>query len=203
VFIGADPTDASDVARLADEASHRLGRIDAVAFVGTCRYRGWSADATPEQWGADVQAGLSASFYLSQACARHMRETGGSIVNVGAVDLDEAYPGRSTVAATTNGLVGLSRALSVEWALARVRVNVVVAGIVIEPADQAAIERGERSLDRVLLRAPGHHLRTAAEVARTVLFLSSYRAAFITGQVLYADGGWNAWTQHPEGMPFP
>jgi NAD(P)-dependent dehydrogenase (short-subunit alcohol dehydrogenase family) len=132
-----------------------------------------------------------------------MLASGGSIVNIAAVDLDEAYPGRSTVAATVGGLVGLSRAVAVEWAPSRLRVNVVVPGIVLEPADLEAVDRGERSLDRVLLRAPGHRLWTASDVARTVLFLSGSRSEFITGQVLYADGGWNTWTQHPEGMRFP
>jgi meso-butanediol dehydrogenase / (S,S)-butanediol dehydrogenase / diacetyl reductase len=203
VFVAADPTDPADVDRLADETAGRFGRIDAVVFVGTRRYRGWAADATAGQWRTDVDTGLSAAFYLSKACAPHMLATGGSIVNVGTVDVDEAYPGRSTVAATTNGLIGLSRALAVEWAPRRVRVNVVVPGIMLEPADQEAIQHGERSLDRVLLRAPGHRLWTAADVARAVLFLSGPRSEFITGQVLYADGGWNTWTQHPEGMRFP
>jgi NAD(P)-dependent dehydrogenase (short-subunit alcohol dehydrogenase family) len=202
-FVRADPTDAGDVARIADAAIERFGRLDAAVCVTTHRYRGLAEDASPAEWHMDIETGLAAAFYFDRACARHMLATGGSIVNIGAVDLDEAYPGRSTVATIASGLVGLSRALAVEWASRRLRVNVVVPGIVLEPSDADAIERGERSLDRVLLRAPGHRLWAPADVARSVLFLSGARSEFITGQVLYADGGWNTWTQHPEGMRFP
>lgn len=203
VFLPADPADPADAARLVSDVAARLGRIDVLVHLGVTRCRSWAIDATANEWRADIDDGLSSAFYLGQAVGRHMLATGGSIVNVAAIDMDEAYPGRATAAAAANGIVGLSRALAVEWATQRVRVNVVVPGIILEAADRAAIERGERSLDRVLLRAPGHRLGSPEEVARAIAFLSGPRAAFITGQVLYADGGWNTWTQHPAGMRFP
>jgi NAD(P)-dependent dehydrogenase (short-subunit alcohol dehydrogenase family) len=202
-FIQANPAKPADVVRLVTEVMAQRGRIDVLVHHGRSHHRRLGTDLTPAQWRADLESGLSSAFYIDQAVGRCMFAGGGSIVNVAAVDLDEAYPSRATAAATANGIVGLSRALAVEWAPHRVRVNVVVPGIILDDADRAAIERGERSLGRVLLRAPGNRMVATGQIAGAVMFLSGPGAAFITGQVLYADGGWNAWTQHPEGMKFP
>jgi NAD(P)-dependent dehydrogenase (short-subunit alcohol dehydrogenase family) len=202
-FIKADPADPSDAERLASEAA-ALGRIDVLAHHGTTRSRSSALDTPVAGWRSDIDAGLSSAFYLGRAVARRMAGTGGgSVVNVTAVDADEATPGRATAAAVSNALIGLSRALAVEWAKLGVRVNALVPGLVFDENDRVASDRGELSLERVRLRAPDHRFGDPEEIARAILFLSGPRASFVTGQVLFADRGWNALTMHPDGMRFP
>jgi gluconate 5-dehydrogenase len=203
-FIKADPADPSDAERLASEVAATLGRIDVLAHHGTTRSRSSALDTPAEGWRSDIDTGLSSAFYLGRAVARHMAATGGgSVVNVTAVDVDEATPGRATAAAVSNALIGLSRALAVEWATIGVRVNALVPGLVFDEADRVASDRGEHLIERVRLRAPGQRFGDPEEIARAILFLSGPRASFITGQVLFADRGWNALTMHPDGMKFP
>jgi NAD(P)-dependent dehydrogenase (short-subunit alcohol dehydrogenase family) len=100
-------------------------------------------------------------------------------------------------------MVGLSRALAVDWATLGIRVNAIVPGPVLNEMDRSAWDRGDHSVERVRLRAPAHRLASPDEIARAILFLSGPRASFITGQALFADCGWNALTMHPDGMKFP
>ena len=93
--------------------------------------------------------------------------------------------------------------MAVEWAGRPIRVNVVGTGIVLTDDDRQSIERGDRSLDQILLRAPRHRLGDPEETAAVVHFLLSDRARFITGQVMSVDGGWTTLTQHAEGLRFP
>ena len=203
-FISADPADPSDAERLASEVAATLRHIDVLVHHGATHHRSLALDTPVDGWRSDIDTGLSSAFYLGRAVARRMAGTGGgSVVNVTAVDVDEATPGRATAAAVSNALIGLSRALAVEWATIGVRVNAVVPGLVFDEADRVASDRGEHMIERVRLRAPDHRFGDPEEIARAILFLSGPRASFITGQVLFADRGWNALTMHPDRMKFP
>jgi NAD(P)-dependent dehydrogenase (short-subunit alcohol dehydrogenase family) len=130
-------------------------------------------------------------------------EPGSAIVTIVSLDLAQAYPERATASVVSNGLVGATRAMAVEWARKPVRVNAVANGPVLADADRTAVADGLRSLDRMLVRAPSHRIGTPKETAAVVRFLVDDRSRFITGQVLYVDGGWAALTQHAEGLRFP
>ena len=194
-------TDRSSIQAAIHEAKARYGRLDVLVQHHVTVYRGDALAVTADEWQRDLEV-LTTYFLLSQAFAAEA-EPHGSIVNIASIDLAQAYPGRSTASAVSNGLVGLSRALAVEWATRPIRVNVVAPGVMLTDDDTGRIDRGERSLDRVLLRAPSHRLGTPDETASTVLFLAGPRADFITGQTLAVDGGWAALTQHAEGLRFP
>jgi 2-deoxy-D-gluconate 3-dehydrogenase len=194
-------TDPSSIRAAIGEAKAVCGRLDVLVQHHVTVYRGDALAVTADEWQRDLEV-LTTYFLLSQAFAAEA-EPHGSIVNIASIDFAQAYPGRSTASAVANGLVGLSRALAVEWATRPIRVNVVAPGVMLTDDDKSRIERGERSLDRVLLRAPSHRLGTADETASVVVFLAGPKADFITGQTLAVDGGWAALTQHAEGLRFP
>lgn len=194
-------TDRSSIRAAIYEAKARYGRLDVLVQHHVTAYRGDALAVTADEWQRDLDV-LTTYFLLSQAFAAEA-EPHGSIVNIASIDLAQAYPGRSTASTVANGLVGLSRALAVEWATRPIRVNVVAPGVMLTADDTGRIDRGEKSLDRVLLRAPSHRLGTPNETASAVLFLAGPKADFITGQTLAVDGGWSALTQHAEGLRFP
>lgn len=152
-------------------------------------------------WQSDI-AQLTRTFTVARGFAQ-LAEVGAAIINLASIDLAQAYPTRATAAVVSNGLVGLTRALAVEWATIPIRVNLVALGVVLSQAERAMIARGEQFLDRVLLRAPGHRVGELSEAAALVRFLVGPGAQFITGQTVWADGGWSALTQHAEGLRFP
>jgi NAD(P)-dependent dehydrogenase (short-subunit alcohol dehydrogenase family) len=197
----ADPTDA---ARLVAEVGAEFGRIDVLVHQGITRFRSSVLTISDDDWRTDMETGLSSAIYVGRAVASAMAgHGGGTIVQVTAVDVDQATSGRATASVASNAVVGLTRALAVEWAGIGVRVNAVVPGPVLDLDDDRLLDDEDRSIGRVRLRAPAHRFTSPDEVARAILFLSGNRSAFVTGQVLFADGGWNAWTQHPDGMRFP
>jgi 3-oxoacyl-[acyl-carrier protein] reductase len=177
------------------------GRLDALVVFDPATSRGPLAALQDADWERDLGR-LQTSIALASAFAR-VAESGAGIVLVTTIDHAQAYPGRATAAATSSAIVGVCRAMAVEWALRPIRVNVVATGVTPTDAERDAIAAGDASLDRVLLRAPGHRLGTPEETAQVVRFLLSDQAAFITGQSIAVDGGWTALTQHAEGLRFP
>ena len=96
-------------------------------------------------------------------------------------------PGQANYAAAKGGIVGLSRVLSTEWALFNISVNVVAPGFIDTPMTAAAMtdEVKKIALERITLARMG----TPEEVADLHLFLASEEAGYITGQVIFLDGG--------------
>lgn len=203
--VGADRipgTARPESAHEAVQAARDLaGRLDILVQYQPTAQRGPVADLSLAGWSDDLDR-LSSIFAVAQAFAA-AAEPHAAIVHIASIDLAQAWPGRATASVVSNGLVGLSRAMAVEWAGKPIRVNVVAPGIVLDDDDRRAIAAGDRSLERVLLRAPGHRIGTAKETASLVRFLVGDQTDFITGQTIWVDGGWAALTQHAEGLRFP
>jgi len=192
---------ASSAQAVVEQARVVHGRLDALVVFDPSVARGNLRDLSAAAWNADLER-LHTSVCVATAFSS-VAETGSAIVMLTTIDHAQAYPGRGPSAATAAATVGVCRAMAVEWAGRPIRVNVVATGVVLTEEDQRAIDHGDRSLERVLLRAPNHRLGDVEETARVVRFLLSDQAAFITGQTVSVDGGWTTLTQHAEGLRFP
>jgi NAD(P)-dependent dehydrogenase (short-subunit alcohol dehydrogenase family) len=184
------------------ESARALGdRLDVLVQHHPTVSRVVAAEIDLAAWEGDL-AQLTNAFMLAREFSRRA-EPGSAIVNLASMDVSQAYSTRATASMVSNALVGLSRALAVEWAGIPIRVNVVALGVVLSDAEKAALASGGQSLDRVTLRAPSHRVGELREAATLVRFLVGPGARFITGQTIWADGGWSALTQHAEGLKFP
>ncbi len=149
---------------------------------------------TLADWERVLRVNLTGVFLCSQAAARIMRRHGeGVIVNVASIyglvgpSLHPAAP----YAASKAGVIGLTRALAVEWAPDGIRVNAIAPTHVRTELTQARVADPEwRS--RMLARTPLGRVLEPDDVVGALLFLASEAAASMTGHVLAVDGGWLA-----------
>jgi 3-oxoacyl-[acyl-carrier protein] reductase len=116
----------------------------------------------------------------------------GVIINVGSIFGETGMPMRAAYAASKHGLVGLTRLLAVEWASRGVRVVTVEPAYVATGLDDQDQKDGGYSLDDIVGRTPLGRYAEPREIAKTVAFLASGDASFITGANIAVDGGWLA-----------
>ena len=130
-------------------------------------------------------------------CCKHaipgmIARGGGSIVNVASVAALVGLRNRAAYSASKGAVVSLTRALAIDHVADGIRVNAVCPGTVDSPWVRRLVEESGESLDALRQRQPMGRLGTPEEIAESVAYLASDRAAFVTGSVLVIDGGLTA-----------
>lgn len=120
-----------------------------------------------------------------------MASGGGSIVNnasvAGLVGFSNANP---AYIASKHGVVGLTKSAALDYATQNIRVNAICPGIIKTPIIDRLIQDSPETGQQLTYATPMARLGTADEIAKSVLFLLSDAASFITGQAIAVDGGW-------------
>lgn len=134
-----------------------------------------------------VETNLIGTMMMSRAVAPHMiSRRSGTIINLSSVAASKGGRGQSNYAASKGGIEAFTRALAVELASRRVRVNAVAPGVIETEMSQAVRDlAGDQVLSRILLKRYGQ----AQDVANAVWFLASGLSGYITGEILHVDGG--------------
>jgi len=193
-YVEADVSTAPSVQRLFDGLLTSHGRLDILINNAGIRRNGPTETMAVEDWTAVLDVNLTAAYLCSAALARHAfgRGSSAAIVNIASAAAEVGLPGRAAYCASKAGLVGLTRALAVEWADRGIRVNAVGPGFTRTHMYDWAIKQGVVDELSMLRRVPMDRVAEPQEIARAVRFLASDDASYITGQALYVDGGWLA-----------
>ncbi|MCD2187902.1 SDR family NAD(P)-dependent oxidoreductase [Actinomycetospora soli] len=141
-------------------------------------------------WRTALDVNLTGTFLVARAAAARMiaEGLGGAIVNISSINGLAAAPGAGAYTASKAGVVMLTEHMALEWGAHGVRVNTVAPGLIDAGMSDAIYADPEVRRLRSG-RVPLGRLGTAHDVADTVLFLGSDRAAYVTGQTLAVDGG--------------
>ncbi len=187
LLVDGDIGEPSTARSLIRGAEQRFGTIDVLINNAGIFVPKPFTEYSPEDFARVVSTNLAGFFYVSQQAARHMRQNGGGQILTISTTLAQ-QPVAGLNAALTNltkgGLNSVTRALAIEYAAEGIRVNAIAPGIVDTPMHDP---ENHPELKRL---HPIARLATVEEIVDAALFL--VRAPFITGEVLYVDGGAHA-----------
>jgi 3-oxoacyl-[acyl-carrier protein] reductase len=183
----ADVTDEAEVARMAAAIARELGPIDILINNAAIRREEAFAEMSFAGWRAIMAVVLDGAFLTSRAVIPGMLAKGrGTIVNIGGVTGHTGASGRAHVVAAKAGLVGLTKALAVEFGARGITVNCVVPGKIAGPRAASAGTSGA-------IPGGGHPLvgreGEPEDVAAAVKLLCSPGGRYITGQTIHVSGG--------------
>ena len=189
-FIRVDVRHDDEVRDLIDATVTRFGRLDiAVNNAGTEGKPGPVTDQTADSYAATFDTNVLGTLLSMKHELRVMQSQGrGSIVNISSTYGHEGARGASVYAGSKHAVEGMTKSAALEAASFGVRVNAVAPG----PTETGMLNRFTGTPERKAGLAAGVPLGRVGdpdEVARAIVFISSEKASFITGQVLTADGG--------------
>ncbi len=189
---GLDIRDADAVDAALEAIVESSGRLDIAVCTPSINVRKRLLDYTSADFDAVVTLNLKGSFNVLRAAARHMTaQRAGSIILFSSIRSQVVEPGQSVYAATKAGIVQLARTAAAELGASGIRVNAVAPGVVETPLTEP-IKQNRDWYAAYASKSVLGRWASPAEMVGPVLFLASDAASYVTGTVLFVDGGWTA-----------
>jgi NAD(P)-dependent dehydrogenase (short-subunit alcohol dehydrogenase family) len=187
-----DIRDGAGVTRVFEEVRTERGGLDIVVCTPSINVRKPILQYSEDEFDRVVSVNLKGSFNVLQAAGRIMTaQKRGSIVIFSSIRSQVVEPGQSVYAMTKAGIVQLVRVGAAEFGPAGVRVNAVAPGVVETPLT-APIKANAAWYDAYASKSVFKRWARAEEMVGPTLFLASDAASYVTGTILFADGGWTA-----------
>lgn len=187
IAVQADLRSRADTEKLADTAIEQLCHVDALVVNAGTAYTGLLSDMPDQAWDDLVALHLSSPFWLLKRILPKMRARGeGAVVFISSVWGRRGASCEAAYAAVKAGQIALMQSLAKEEGPGGLRFNALCPGVIDTDMLSCYTDEDKRALEE---RTPLGRLGTPWDVARAALFLSGEDAAFITGQILGVDGG--------------
>ncbi|HEY8051027.1 MAG TPA: SDR family oxidoreductase [Ramlibacter sp.] len=189
-YVHCDVGDKTDVDACVAAAMKAHGRIDVlVNNAGIFRASDF-LEITEADWDAVLRVNLKGSFLMGQAVAREMAKAGrGAIVNMSSVNGVLTIPSIASYNASKGGINQLTRVMALSLADRNIRVNAVAPGTIATELAAKAVLTSDEAKARIMSRTPMKRLGDPSEIADCVAYLASDAASYITGEIVYVDGG--------------
>jgi 2-hydroxycyclohexanecarboxyl-CoA dehydrogenase len=196
-FVEADVGQEAACLAFIRRTLERFGRLNILVNNAGIRMYQTVVEATAESWDEILGVNLKSYAYCAKGAIPAMRRAGGgSIVNVASVRSVVAGGNNIQYDTAKHAVAGLTRGLAMDHGTEGIRVNAVCPGPIFTPfharrlqaAGQTIAQYNADAASRTMLKRPG----TAEEVAACILFLASNEASYVTGSLLFVDGGMTA-----------
>jgi meso-butanediol dehydrogenase / (S,S)-butanediol dehydrogenase / diacetyl reductase len=172
-----------------DRCVREFGGLDVLVNIAGRHQMRRTESMTEHDWANDLAVNLSGPFYLCTAALSQLLERGGNIVNVSSIAGVEGQAYSAGYCAAKHGLIGLTRALAVEYTADRLRVNAVCPGGMLTPQLEQFSAPDDPNYDLIMRTASPRGMMQPLDVANVIAFLASDAAAAIHGAVYRVDNG--------------
>lgn len=190
IFMATDVTSSSEVTKMVEQTVAIFGSLDVLVNCAGIGIRSPFLEVTEEMWDKTVAVNLKGTFLCTQRAAAWMvsTQTKGAIVNISSIcgSVADRFSKHVHYEASKGGVNLLTKAAALEMAEYGIRINAVAPGRIETPL----LNKDPQHVSRVSAFIPLGHYGEPNDVATAVYFLASEEAKYITGTVLYVDGGW-------------
>ena len=190
------PFDVENVEGIEDLFESIVAETNGIDILVNCAgttVRGPAEDVDLKTWNRVIQVNLTSVLVLSQAFCRHRKQAGkaGRIINIGSLTCHAARPTTAAYGSSKSGLLMLTKTLAVEWAKYNINVNLIGPGYIATELTEPLWT--DDDFNRwVLAKTPLARWGRPEDLVGTAVLLASRAGDFITGQIIYVDGGWLA-----------
>jgi NAD(P)-dependent dehydrogenase (short-subunit alcohol dehydrogenase family) len=185
-IVHMDVSDVASCRRGVSEAAEKLGHLDILVNNAGVEQVCPSLDIEEDLWDRILDTNLKGAFFAAQAAARLMK--GGTILNLCSLTSERGIPTAVPYGSSKTGLVGMTRALAVEWAPLGIRVNALEPGY-FRTALTEAFYQNSAWQQAMLANIPMQRFGELDDLVGASVFLCSDAARYITGICLPVDGG--------------
>jgi len=195
--IKADVSKVADINRMVAEVMDEFGHIDILVNAAGLNIRMPAVQYTEEQWDFILGANLKGTFFCCQAVAKVMikpegtLQNKGKIINIGSLTSGIGLPTVAPYAASKGGVLQLTKTLAIEWAKYNINVNAIGPGFHQTDLTQPLFSNPEWT-ERLLTMLPIERPGTSEDLIGAAVFLASDASDYMTGQIIYVDGGFLA-----------
>jgi acetoacetyl-CoA reductase len=169
------------------EVTEKLGAVDILINNAGISKAAMSHKMTIEQWDDVIRTDLDSVFYMTRCVLEGMREKAfGRIISISSINGQKGEMGLVNYSAAKAGVLGFTKALAQETARKNITVNAIAPGYI---DTEILADASEDFLKSLITKIPVGRLGTVEEISRTVTFLASEDAGFITGSTITANGG--------------
>lgn len=189
VFVKTDVSSEESVVSMVKAAVERFGTIHILVNDAGVVTKGKFTEITEAEWDRTIDINLKGTFLCSREVVKEMLKTGvrGKIVNVASIESEVAFKNQAHYAASKGGVAMLTKAMALDLAEHGINVNAVGPGTT---DSRGMLAQNPEAMARYRSIIPLGRVGTPRDIANAVLFLASPEADWITGQILYVDGGY-------------
>lgn len=185
--ITADVAQVEDAKNLIEKSIEQFGKVDILVNNAGIAKDNLLFRLSEEDWDSVLDTNLKGAFNCIKSCARSMmKNRHGVIINITSVVGQMGNAGQVNYSASKAGLIGLTKSVAKELSSRNIRVNAVAPGFITTDMTD---ELPEKAKEELIKSIPLAKLGSVNDVANLVLFLSSDKASYITGQIINVDGG--------------
>ncbi len=186
-FVEGNVSDEASVEKAIGQVLEESGGLDVLVNNAGITRDNLLFRMSAQEWNDVINVNLTSAFYISKLVVRQMaKQRSGSVINIASIVGIIGNPGQANYSASKAGMIGLTKSMAREVAARNVRVNAVAPGFIKTKMTEKLNEEQQNALK---VQIPLGRIGEPEEVAKTVLFLASDLASYLTGQVIHVTGG--------------